>query len=164
LPSGVHWSSRCRSRANGATWRNQQMLFSSMSPRSVAGDTPFYPQPYTRVVTIDAATFTVASELQLWNPTIAFGYSALAVNGDGEVAITVAWGGASDEVDTAFGLLGDFVVWYRDGSTASNERWGDFLRTHRSNKAPAQLDGFGYFTTKSGGAIRQNPYHVRYGR
>ncbi|MDT5314232.1 MAG: hypothetical protein QOE74_3252 [Mycobacterium sp.] len=74
--------------------------------------------------------------------------------------------GATAEADAAFGILGDFVVWYRDGSTATTPgRWGDFLRTHRSHVTPAHLDGFGYFTnTDATGAIVQNPYHVRYGR
>lgn len=74
--------------------------------------------------------------------------------------------GATAEADAAFGILGDFVAWYRDGSTATTPgRWGDFLRTHRSHVTPAHLDGFGYFTnTDATGAIVQNPYHVRYGR
>lgn len=163
-PSGVDWSSRCRSRVSGAAWRDQELWFSWLSPRSAAGDSPNYPQPYTRVVSINASSFKVTSELQVWNPDIVFAYSALAVNVNNEVAIAVAWGGVRNEVDTAFGILGDFVVWYRDGSTASNKRWGDFLRTHRSTKAPDHLDGFGYFTTQTAGTITQNPYHVRYGR
>jgi hypothetical protein len=163
-PSGVNWSGRCRSRISGATWRDQELWISWMSPRSKAGDAPNYAQPYTRVVTINLSNFKVKAEMQVWNPDYVFAYSALAVNSNGEVAIAVAWGGRNDEVDTAFGILGDFVVWYQDGSTASNERWGDFLRTHRSLRTSTHFDGFGYFTTKTGNKITQNPYHVRYGR
>jgi len=169
-PSMVNWSGRCRSRISGATWRDGQLWLSWMSPRSAAGDRPQYPQPYTRVVSIDPSAWTVISETQVWNSTFAFAYSALSINANAEVAIAVAWGGATDEADAAFGILGDFVVWYRDGSTATPVdgdmgRWGDFLRTHRSTRTPAHLDGFGYFTnTDAGGAIVQNPYHVRYGR
>ncbi|WP_123026003.1 hypothetical protein [Mycolicibacterium stellerae] len=169
-PSGIDWSSRCGSRISGATWRDGQVWFSWTSPRSKSGDSPNYPQPYTRVVAINANTFTVASEMQVWNDNYVFAYSALAVNSNGEVAIAVAWGGASDEADTAFGILGDFVVWYRDGSTATTPgttpgRWGDFLRTYPCFSTPGHLDGFGYFTnTDAGGSIVQNPYHVRYGR
>jgi hypothetical protein len=165
-PSGVDWSSRCGSRVSGATWRDGQLWFSWMSPRSQPGDTPNYAQPYTRVVAIDSGSFTTASELQVWNEDFVFAYSSLAVNANDEVAIVLAWGGATAEADAAFGILGDFVVWYRDGSTATTPgRWGDFLRTHRSQVTPAHLDGFGYFTnTDATGAIVQNPYHVRYGR
>lgn len=169
-PSGIDWSSRCGSRVSGATWRDGHVWFSWMSPRSEDGDSPNYPQPYTRVVDIDAGSFTTASEMQVWNDKYVFAYSALAVNSNSEVAIAVAWGGPEDEADAAFGILGDFVVWYRDGSTATTPgttpgRWGDFLRTHRSVSNAGHLDGFGYFTNSdAGGNIVQNPYHVRYGR
>jgi hypothetical protein len=111
--------------------------------------------------------------MQVWNEKYAFGYSTLAVNSSQEVAIAVGWGGPGGEADTAFGILGDFVVWYRDGSTATVEdptgsgkgRWGDFLRSHQSNRNGDNLDGFGYFTVKdAAGKLIQSPYHVRYGR
>ena len=170
-PTSVDWSGRCGSRISGATWRDGQVWFSWTSPRSEAGDSPNYPQPYTRVVAIDASSFTTASEMQVWNDKYVFAYSALAVNANNEVGIAVAWGGPDDEADAAFGILGDFVVWYRDGSTATTPgndgrgRWGDFLRTHRCIGTPGHYDGFGYFTnTDASGNIVQNPYHVRYGR
>jgi hypothetical protein len=89
------------------------------------------------------------------------------------VALAVAWGGSQNEADAAFGIIGDFVVWYRDGSTATTVdpagskkgRWGDFLRTHPSSRGGSDFDGIGYFNTKTAsGAIVQNPYYVRYGR
>ena len=172
-PSGVDWCGRCGSRVSGATWQNGALWFSWMSPKSKTGDTPFFPEPHTRVVAISATSFSKISEMQVWNSKYAFGYSALAVNSRLEVGIAVAWGGPSDEADTAFGILGDFVVWYRDGSTATvanplgsgNGRWGDFLRTHRSNRDSGHYDGFGYFTVKAAsGDLVQHPYHVRYGR
>jgi hypothetical protein len=172
-PSGVDWCGRCKSRVSGATARGTELWFSWMAPRSIDGETPFYPEPHTRVVAIDRSSFNNISEMQVWNPEYSFGYSTLAVNSDNEVAIAVGWGGPSDEADTAFGIIGDFVVWYRDGSTATvddpsgsaNGRWGDFLRTHRSNRASSQWDGFGYFTvTDAGGNLLQNPFHLRYGR
>jgi hypothetical protein len=162
-PSGVDWSSRCGARLSGSTWQDGSLWFSWTAPRSAAGENPYYPQPYTRVVRIDTSTWKTASELQVWNPDYVFAYSTLSLNTNNEVGIAVAWGGRSDEADTAFGILGDFVVWYQDGSTATEVRWGDFLRTHRSQVTPAHFDGFGYFTT-NGGSITQNPYHVRYGR
>ena len=172
-PSGVDWSGRCGSRVSGATWRDGQLWFSWVSPRSRNGDAPFFPQPYTRVVAVNSATFANITEMQVWNPDFAFAYSALAVNSNGEVAIAVGWGGPTSEADAAFGILGDFVVWFRDGSTATTTapgsatagRWGDYLRTHRSQVTSPHFDGFGYFTNKdASGNIVQNPYHVRYGR
>lgn len=141
-----------------------------MAPRSKTGETPFFPEPHTRVVAINSASFSKLNEMQIWNPKYAFGYSALAVNSTREIGIAGAWGGPYNEADTAFGILGDFVVWYRDGSTATADdpkgsgkgRWGDFLRT----PAPTgHYDGFGYFTVTDGsGKLTMIPYHVRYGR
>jgi hypothetical protein len=171
--SGVDWCGRCGSRVSGATWQNGALWFSWMAPKSETGDTPFFPEPHTRVVAISSTSFSKISEMQVWNPKYAFGYSALAVNSDLEIGIAIAWGGPENEADTAFGILGDFVVWYRDGSTATavdpsgskNGRWGDFLRTHRSNRDSSDYDGFGYFkATDASGKIVPNPYHVRYGR
>ncbi len=170
-PSGVDWCGRCGARISGSTWQDERLWFSWTAPRSGAGESPDYPQPYTRVARINTSTWKTDSELQVWNPDYAFAYSALSLNSNGEVGLAVAWGGPSDEADTAFGILGDFVVWYRDGSTATTTgsggptdgRWGDFLRTHRSQITPAHFDGFGYFTTNTAGTV-QNPYHVRFGR
>jgi hypothetical protein len=167
-PSGVDWCGGCWSRVSGATWQNGALWFSWMAPRSKSGETPFFPEPHTRVVSISSFSFTKISEMQVWNPKYAFGYSALAVNSDLEIGIAVAWGGPNDEADVAFGILGDYVVWYRDGSTATELRWGDFLRTHRSNRGSNNYDGFGYFTVKDSSGkhiwLIQSPYHVRYGR
>jgi len=171
-PSGVDWSGRCGARISGATWQDERLWLSWAAPRSSPGEKPDYPQPYTRVVRIDTGTWKTDTEMQVWNPKYGFAYSALSLNSNGEVGIAVAWGGPSDEADAAFGILGDFVVWYQDGSTATTTgdsppagRWGDYLRTHRSQVTPAHYDGFGYFTnTVAGGGIVQNPYHVRYGR
>jgi hypothetical protein len=172
-PSGVDWCGRCGSRMSGATWQNGALWFSWMAPKSKSGDTPFFPEPHTRVVVVSSFSFTKISEMQVWNPKYAFGYSALAVNSDLEIGIECAWGGPNDEADVAVGILGDFVLWYRDGSTATvddpggskNGRWGDFTRTHRSNRGSANFDGFGYFTVKdSSGNPLQSPFHVRYGR
>lgn len=172
-PSGVDWCGRCGSRVSGATWQNGALWFSWMAPRSKSGETPSFPEPHTRVVRISSLTFTKMDEMQVWNPKYAFGYSALAVNSNLEIGIAVAWGGPTNEADAAFGILGDNVVWYRDGSTATevfpkgskNGRWGDFLRTHRSNRGSNNYDGFGYFTVQdASGKLTQSPYHVRYGR
>lgn len=169
-PSGIDWSGRCRSRVSGATSRGKELWFAWMAPRSKAGETPSFPQPQVRVAVIDSVTFANVSEMQVWNPDFAFGYVALATNSAKEVALAVAWGGKS-EADAAFGIIGDFVVWYRDGSTATvvdpagskKGRWGDYLRTHPAARGK-DFHGFGYFTVTDGsGAVVQNPYYVRYG-
>jgi hypothetical protein len=171
-PSGVDWSARCGARISGSTWQDERLWFSWTAPRSAPNENPDYPQPYTRVVRINTSNWKTDTEMQVWNPKYAFAYSALSLNSNGEVGISVAWGGPSDEADAAFGILGDFVVWYQDGSTATATgsdpaagRWGDFLRTHQSTVTSAHFDGFGYFTnTDASGNLVQNPYHVRYGR
>jgi hypothetical protein len=44
----------------------------------------------------------------------------------------VAFGGTNDYSDAAFGIIGDFVVWYQDASNTTADRWGDFITVRPS--------------------------------
>ncbi len=72
--------------------------------------------PHVRVAAVEVRTWTTVSELQVWNPKYAFAYPFLDVNAKDEVGIITGWGGAQDNANTAEGILGDFVVWYHNGS------------------------------------------------
>lgn len=110
---------------------------------------------------------TVVSEMQVWNPDYAFAYPALAVNGADEVGMILGWGGASDHANCAMGIIGDFVVWFHDGSTRTVQRFGDYLTTRRAERNHNLFAGFGYFVTSVSGQPDKcdyNPFYVRSGR
>jgi hypothetical protein len=62
--------------------------------------------------------------MQIWNPDYAFAYPDLSVNAAGDVAVGVAFGGSSDFADAAFGIIGDFVVWFPERERCSSEALG----------------------------------------
>ena len=65
------------------------------------------------------------------------------------------------------GIIGDFVLWFRDGSTRTTQRFGDYLTTRRAERNQALFSGYGYFVTKVAGdatKAKYNPIYVRYGR
>jgi hypothetical protein len=70
--------------------------------------------------------------MQIWNPDYAFAYPDLSVNAAGDVAVGVAFGGSSDFADAAFGIIGDFVVWFQNASDAVVKRWGDYITIRRA--------------------------------
>ena len=69
------------------------------------------------------ADWTETAEMQIWNPDYAFAFPDLNINAAGEVGVGVAFDGASDLADAAFGIIGDFVVWYQNASDAALSRW-----------------------------------------
>ena len=125
-----------------------------------------FPQTHCRVVEVNVTTRSIASEMQVWNPDYAFAYPALALNSRDEVGIFLGWGGKDNHANCAMGIIGDFVVWFRNGSTRTVQRFGDYLTTRRAERNQGLYSGFGYFVTTATAANQctYNPFYVRYGR
>jgi catechol 2,3-dioxygenase-like lactoylglutathione lyase family enzyme len=107
-----------------------------------------FPNVHARVATIDLSTWQTISEMQVWNPDYAFAFPFLDTNSQGEVGIIVGWGGQSDHANTAEGIIGDYVVWYHNGSTKTPDRFGDYITIRRSGGNGGQFAAFGYYTVK----------------
>lgn len=134
-----------------------------------------FAHPHIQVLQINTKTWTKTKQWQIWNADHAFAYPSLALNSDGEVGISLAWGGGLKfYASFAVGILGDFVVWFSEASTAtdatnssgtptpSNNRWGDFVTCRQANPNAHLFSGTGY-------AVLQNPppaagtqYNTRY--
>ena len=126
-----------------------------------------FPQAHVRVVEIDTATRTVVGEVPVWNEKIAFAYPVLAVNARDEVGIVLGWGGGDDHANCAMGLMGDFVVWFRDGSTRTVQRFGDYLTTRPAHRNRSLFGAWGYWVTEVAGdptSCEYHPFYARYGR
>ena len=75
----------------------------------------------------------------------------------------------SDFPNACFGILGDFVIYYRDTSdtTAVGDgvaRWRDYVTVRPSLIGGGKFAAFGYFTKKTSGGSFQTPYYLQYGR
>jgi hypothetical protein len=91
------------------------------------------PYPYVRVEKADLDSFTLVSELDIWNPGFAFATPALVSrpgSGREEVAISLAIGGGGNFADNAVGFLGDFVVYV---TTDSNITQAVYNRDNNGN-------------------------------
>ena len=145
---------------------NVALAWSASKGKGPSGGFEF-PQTHVRVAEIDMRARSLVSEMQVWNPDYAFAYPALAANAADEVGIILGWGGASAHANCAMGILGDFVVWFRDDSTRTVERFGDYLTTRPTPKERTSFDGFGYSVLEVAGQPDQceyRPFYVRYGR
>lgn len=126
-----------------------------------------FPNTHGRVVELDMGARTVVSEMQVWNPDYAFAYPALAVNSLDEVGVILGWGGKTNHANCAMGIIGDFVVWFQNGSTRTVQRYGDYLTTRPAERNRKRFSGYGYFVTSVSGdatKCKYNPIYVRYGR
>ncbi len=126
-----------------------------------------FPHPHVQIVKLDIAGWTVIEQMQVWNPDLAFGYPSLATNSDNEVGIALGWGGGGSlHANSAVGFMGDYVVWYRDGSTWTHTRWGDYVAIRRAAPESQMFAGFGFVTvdTSTGAGHRFDPYYVLFGR
>jgi len=107
-----------------------------------------FPNTHIRVAEIDLASQHTVSEIQIWNPAYAFVYPALARNACGEIGIALGWGGTHNDADAAVGILGDYVVWYRNGSDITTLRGGDYVTVRLAQRNEGLFAGFGYYTLK----------------
>ena len=125
-----------------------------------------FPNAHVRLVRIDRSNWTAVEERQIWNPDYAFAYGCLAVGRENEIGYGVGVGGSNDYPNSCFGILGDFVVYFRDSSAStagagSEPRWGDYITVRPSDADARRFSAFGYFT--AAGEV-QTPYFLSYGR
>lgn len=151
----------------GITRRNNELWLAWTCSSGDGGSGGFnFPHPQIQVVVVDINNYTIIRSIPIWNPDHAFAYPCLATNTRGEVGIVLGWGGGNNfDGNTAVGILGDFVVWFRDGSTWSTVRWGDYVSCRRSGINDQMFGGFGFVTTGTNATNYQfDPYYVLFGR
>lgn len=168
-PDGVDWLTRGVANVSASVVDGRDLWVAWDAAASDVGDNPNYPNAHIRIARIDRNSWTRAEERQVWNPDYAFAYGCLAVGPDGDVGYGAAVGGKSDYPNSCFGILGDFVLYFRDTSTATagaatEPRWGDYITVRPSVVDNRRFAAFGYFTVKSGTGETQKPYFLSYGR
>jgi hypothetical protein len=172
-PDGNDWLTKLDSLKNfaitGAVERanGNLMVAWTASAGKGAGSGFDFPQAHCRVVEVNMGTRKVVNEMQVWNPDYAFAYPNLAVNAKDEVGIILGWGGKNDHANCAMGILGDFVVWFRTGSTRTVQRYGDFLTTRPSGSNRSRYSAFGYTVTADPADSAKcvyHPFYAQYGR
>jgi hypothetical protein len=119
-----------------------------------------FDQSHTEIVVLNATSFAKISQLQIWNPTIAFAYTDLASNSGGEIGLSLGYGGGSNEANHAIGFWGDFIVYSTTSSTTSNNRFGDYVTIRRSYPTTTRFSAEGYGVNARG----FDPHYILFGR
>ena len=169
-PDGVDWLTRGVANVSASVMVSDDLWTAWDAAASAPEDEPRYPNAHVRMARISTSTWSTTREHQVWNPDYAFAYGCLAAGRDGEeIAYGVAVGGPSDYPNSCFGILGDFVVYFRDTSTAtpgaaSEPRWGDYLTVRPNSADQRRYSGFGYFADGPVSAAVQRPFYLSYGR
>jgi hypothetical protein len=153
----------------GATRRGNEVWFAWMASNGAGATGGFnFPNANTQVVKIDPSNnYKRIDQFAIWNNDYAFAYPALAVNGQNEVGIALGWGGTNDNANCAVGILGDFVVWYPEVSTASTTRWGDYVTARQASPQTNLFAGFGYAILKDStttAGVKFDPFYILFGR
>lgn len=144
-PNGVDWLGGNISTALGATVREDLSLGSGSSRRTImtahgAGRGGNFPEPYVRL--LDVVKLTSGNQVtwsktesQIWNPSFAFALPYLATNSNGEVGISLGFGGGGNHATALAGFVGDSTLFYTGQSTTTIGRWGDYsaIRKHWQN-------------------------------
>jgi hypothetical protein len=126
-PDGQQWLDNTRGAGIGsiiAATRRQasdnkghgEVWFGWTAARDDSGCTQGRPQPYVKIVRIDEKILTPVGEYHIWNTPYAFAYPSLGTAPNGDIGVSVAFGGPSDYASTSVGYLGDYVVYYVEKS------------------------------------------------
>jgi hypothetical protein len=170
-PNGNNWFQKVfpNNAVIGATRQGDLIWFAWMASSGDGGNGGFnFPHPHVQVAKVRIGSYDLVDQMTIWNPDFAFGYPCFATNSDAEVGVALGWGGGGTRnANSAVGFMGDYVVWYRDGSTYTHTRWGDYVSVRQSAPDGRVFAGFGYVeladaTTTAG--YRFEPYFVRFAR
>lgn len=162
-PGGVdwmQWESRITTYVFGNALQGSSVWFAWQAGRGSG-----FPHPHVQMVRLNASTFALQEQVQIWNPDFAFQDAFLSTNSAGELGISIGFGGGPFHGSHAVGVWGDFVVYYPTLSTRSETRWGDYNTSRRSSSNPRQWVAGGYtLKTNGSGNNITVPHYIRFGR
>ena len=120
-----------------------------------------FPEPHVQIAKINTNTFTLESQMQIWNPDFAFAYPYFEMNAECQLGMIVAFGGGTFDSSSGVGVWGDFVIYYPRLSSSSRTNYGHYHTSRRSGANAMEWVGAGYIR-EADGTIE--PYYVRYSR
>jgi len=132
-----------------------------------------HPYPYVRVARFNESTKALINEPNLWSPGYAWAFPSVNVNGRGDIAGSVMYGGGTHYPSCAVFIWDDYSVtppgWEVHASVAGTsgpgiDRSGDYLTTRISY--PHENTWMGTAFTLQGGGVNTNavPRFLWYGR
>ena len=125
------------------------------------------PQPYAQIARIDANSFTVLDNINLWDPNSAIAYPGLAANANGEVGVSYMIGGGQRYPSHVVGILTGTrkdVVTAEGAHGPRGQEWGDYLTVRRHQPNGKLFAATGYTLQRGTGPQDGSPRFVLFGR
>ncbi len=155
-PDGRDWLGRADHRITAAWLGGNEVGFAW-----TASQDGNYPFPHVRVAVLNKNTKAVTAQPHIWNSNFAFAYPAAATNSNGEVGISVHYGGGAQLYPShAVGVLDSSSSNWVLATTAtgthgpSENLWGDYLAVRPHGQATDSWVATGF--TLQGGPQSNN--------
>lgn len=171
-PDGRRWLDRADPRITGATFAAGQLWFAW----GVNRGSNHRPRPFIQIARIDAKTFALLENINIFDPDAATCYAALATSSDNEVGISYFIGGGKLFPTLMVGFL---TTPRRDAEVAASQRaplpeddgshhWGDYVSLRRAFPDTKLFVSSGYVMKGAGSGDGSNrdctPHFVIFGR
>lgn len=116
-----------------------------------AGSGKGFTQPQVQWVALDLnSNFHLVSQQQIWNSNYAYAYPAFAINADGEIGMSLEWGGGGNYENHVVGFWGDYVVYSTTSSNVGTTRYGDYVTIRPYSPDTKRFAAFGYGNQTTG--------------
>ena len=163
-PDGQDWLTKLRdfpgNACLGSTRVRNQIWFAWGAP---AGNN--FRQPHVQWVAFNRSNnFSLVTQAQIWNSSYAFSYPALATNSQGEVGMSLEYGGGGNYENHVVGFWGDFVVYITTSTNVGTTRFGDYVTIRQDAANTNRFDAFGYGLRQTSGVTRSDTRYVVFGR
>jgi hypothetical protein len=158
VPGGTNWlggsggfpgNSVLGSTLRSSNQSGNELWFAWGAGHAMASGTPGrcgFPQSHIQIVVLNASNYHFLAQMQVWNPSIAFGYPSLASDPNGDIAMSLGYGGGGNHAAHAVGFWGDFLVYTTTAGDTSLTRFGDYVTVRRSWPNTNQFSAAGYST------------------
>lgn len=157
--------------ANGTDWLQDASWKTYIRAAAIRGNSAYFawnassgggfPQAHVQIIEINTSTFTLANQMQIWNPDFAFAYPFFETNREGELGMITGFGGGTFNASSGVGVWGDFVIYYPRLSSTSQNNYGHYHTARRSGSDQMQWVGAGYTHNADGSVL---PYYIRFSR
>lgn len=163
-PDNHNWLGRADQRMTAATKRGNELWFGWAANRGGANNRP---QPYAQIARIDATSFALLENINIWDQNSAICYPALATGGNGDVAAGYAFGGGGEFPSHVVAFLTApalHTIVEKSVRGPKGDNWGDYLTVRRHNPDPNTYSAAG-FTLKAGTGVQDaTPHYVLFRR
>jgi hypothetical protein len=163
-PDGRNWLGRADPRMVGATKKGSELWFAWCSG---AGGANNRPQPFVQIARVNATTFQLIENINLWHPQSAIGYAALSTNTKSEVGVSYTLGGGGKFPTHVVGILTGTrkeVPTFTSTRGPNDQKWGDYLTVRRHSPNGRLFAATGYTLQSGAGSSDATPNFTLFGR